>query len=293
MLGTMVSNMMIKPGKSPVFNSPGDFGLDYEDVAFQASDGVTLRGWLIKGGTGKVIIQSHFGVQCSRAGYTPKGKGMIKMWKEDISFLGHARHLSEQGYTVLMYDFRNHGESGLGTVPWISWGPEEAKDVIAAVDFIAEHPLYGDAQVGLLSICMGTGASTYAYGMGDQGLSRYPNVKAMLAVQPLSYEAFVKAFGMPGFLNRAGGRISLDRLGFDLNERSFLPDVKCITVPTMVMQNKNDPWADLEFVERYFDELRVERELLWLDLAKSRAAAYAYLPQHPEKIAGFFGRHMK
>ena len=88
MFGKMVSNLMIKPGNSPVFNHPKDFGLNYEDVEFQASDGVTLRGWLIKGGTDKVIIQSHFGVQCSRAGYTPKGKGMIKMWKADISFLG-------------------------------------------------------------------------------------------------------------------------------------------------------------------------------------------------------------
>ena len=63
----MISDMMIKPGQSPVFNKPADFGLDYEDVSFSARDGVTLRGWLIKGGTDKIIIQSNFGVQCSRA----------------------------------------------------------------------------------------------------------------------------------------------------------------------------------------------------------------------------------
>ena len=86
MFAKMVSDMMIKPGSSPVFDRPADFGLDYEDVEFKTRDGVTLRGWLIKGGTDKVIIETHFGVQCSRSGYTPKGKGMIKMWKEDISF---------------------------------------------------------------------------------------------------------------------------------------------------------------------------------------------------------------
>ena len=32
MFGKMVSNMMIKPGNSPVFNNPKDLGLDYEDV---------------------------------------------------------------------------------------------------------------------------------------------------------------------------------------------------------------------------------------------------------------------
>ena len=140
MFGKMVSNLMIKPGNSPVFNHPNDLGLNHEDVEFKASDEVIFRGWLIRGGTDKVIIQSHFGAQCSRVGYTPKGKGMIKMWKEDISFLRQAQYLSGQDYTVFMYDMRNHGESDLGTCPWVSWGPEEGKDVIAAVDYISRHP---------------------------------------------------------------------------------------------------------------------------------------------------------
>jgi pimeloyl-ACP methyl ester carboxylesterase len=275
-----------------VFNSPADFGLEYQDVEFKASDGVALRGWLIPGGDDKVVIQSHFGVQCSRAGYTPEGKGLIKMWKEDISFLRQARYLNEQGHTVLMYDMRNHGESDPGTCPWVSWGPEEAKDVIAAVDFISSHPVYREASIGLLSVCMGAVASTYAYGMGDQGLSRYSNIKAMIAVQPLHYREFVRAFGMPGFLNRAGNKKSLERLGFDLNTRTFMPDVKHIAVPTLVMQNRNDPWTDLDFVRRYHDELRVDKELLWLDLSKDRAAAYDYLGTAPDKIAAFFAKHI-
>lgn len=292
MFGKMVSNLMIKPGNSPVFNSPEEFSLNYEDVEFKAGDGVTLRGWLINGGKDKVVIQSHFGVQCSRSGYTPRGKGIIKMWKEDISFLRQARYLSEKGYTVLMYDMRNHGESDPGTCPWVSWGPEEAKDVIAAVDFISRHPDYKDAGIGMLSICMGAAASTYAYGMGDKGLKAYPNIKAMIAVQPLHYKEFVKAFGMPSFLNRAGSMVSLERTGIDLNTRTFMPDVKHINVPTMVVQNRNDEWTDLDFVQTYYDELQVEKEILWLELSKKRAAGYDYLGSSPEVLADFFDRYL-
>mgnify|MGYP003564740946 CR=1 FL=1 len=292
MLGKMVSNLMIKPGNSPVFNSPEEYRLNYQDVKFQASDGVTLRGWLINGGADKVVIQSHFGVQCSRAGYTPKGKGMIKMWKEDISFLRQAKYLSEKGYTVLMYDMRNHGESDLGTCPWVSWGPEEAKDVIAAVDFISHHSDHKDASIGLLSICMGASASTYAYGMSDKGLQSYSKIKAMIAVQPLHYKEFVKAFGMPGFLNRAGSKVSLERTGIDLNTKTFIPDVKHITVPTLVVQNKNDEWTDLDFVQGYYDELQVEKEMLWLELSKKRAAGYDYIGSSPEMLADFFDRYL-
>ena len=48
MLGNMISNMMVKPGQSPLFDSPEAHGLAYENVAFKAEDGTTLRGWLIK-----------------------------------------------------------------------------------------------------------------------------------------------------------------------------------------------------------------------------------------------------
>ena len=291
MFGKMVSNMMIKPGQSPVFNKPSDFGLDYQDVSFTSSDGVTLSGWLVGSATDKVIIQSHFGVQCSRAGYTPKGKGFIKMWKDDISFIRQAKHLVDDGYSVLMYDMRNHGESDLGTCPWVSWGPEEAKDAIAAVSFVTGHDELKNANIGLLSICMGASATTYAYGMVG-GLQTVPNIKAMIAVQPLHYKEFVKAFGMPGFLNNAGLRISQERLGFDLNEKTFISDVGSITVPTMVMQNKNDPWTDIDFVNAFYDGLQVEKEMLWLDLSKSRAAAYDNLGQSPEPLSKFFSKYL-
>jgi len=292
MFGKLVSDLMIKPGNSPVFDKPENYDLDYEDVEFKTSDGVTLRGWLIKGGKDKVVIQSHFGVQCSRAGYTPQGKGMIKMWKQDITFLRHAKYLQEQGYSILMYDMRNHGDSNQGTNPWISWGSEEAKDVIAAVDFITQHAEYNHALIGLLSICMGAVASTYAYGMGEDGLRKYSNIRAMVAVQPLHYREFVKAFGMPRFLANAGDKISYKRLGIDLNTKTFLPDVKNISVPTLVVQNSNDPWTDLDFVQKYYDDLQVEKDLMMLDLSKDRAAAYDYLGTSPQALVDFFDRYL-
>jgi len=291
MIVNYLADMMVKPGKSPVFNDPKDCGLDYEDVTFKTSDGVNLSGWLIKGGTDKVIIQSHFGVQCSRAGYTPKDKGLITLWKTDISFLNQAKYLVNAGYSVLMYDFRNHGNSETGTCPWISWGSEESKDVIAAVDFITNRPDFTDSKIGLLSICMGAGSTTYAYGV-ENGLQDYKKIQALIAVQPLLYQDFVKAMGVPNFLAHRVNSFNRQRTGFDLNTTSFLPNVKSITVPTMVIQNENDPWTNIDFVKQYYNELTVEKEILWLDLAKQRAAAYDYVGKSPEKILEFFGKHL-
>ena len=291
MLTKYLSDMMVKPHQSPLFDNPAHYDLDYEDVSFQTRDGVTIRGWLIKGGHEKIIIQSHFGVQCNRAGYCPDGKGLIKPWKQDISFLRQARQLVEMGYSVLMYDMRNHGESDLGTTPWITWGPEEAKDIIAAVDFVSAHQDYKKSKIGLLSICMGSAISTYAYGMED-GLRSRKNVKAMIAVQPLQYQKFVDAFGLPSFLQKAGAKLNQKRTGIDMVTTSFLPNVSEITVPTLVIQNKNDPWTDMDFVKSYYDGLTVEKDLIWVDLQKNRFAAYDHLGQNPQGIFDWFDKHM-
>lgn len=291
MIGKLIADMMIKPGKSPVFSHPKDFNLDYEDVTFKASDGVTLSGWLIKGGTDKVIIQSHFGVQCSRAGYSPKVQGMVKMWDEDIQFLNQAKYFVEAGYSILMYDLRNHGESEAGTCPWITWGPEESKDVLAAVDFISNHPTYKDCSIGMFSICMGQSSTTLAYGI-EGGLQNYKNIKAMISVQPLSYAKFVKAFGIPKFMANWANKPLQERTGIDFSTNTYMPSVKNITVPTLVIQNRQDPWTSLEEVEQYYQELTVEKEMLWLDLDKKRAAAYDWIGKNPKPILTWFNKHM-
>ncbi|MEO1522795.1 MAG: alpha/beta fold hydrolase [Cyanobacteria bacterium J06633_2] len=291
MFGNMISNMMVKPFQSPLFDSPTNYNLDYEDVEFKARDGVTLRGWLINGGKERVIIQSHFGVQCNRGGWSPKGKGPIKPWKEDIKFLRQAKYLSEHGYSVLVYDLRGHGESDLGTIPWVSWGPEEAKDIIAAVDYVSTHPNFENASIGLLSICMGAASTTYAYGLSD-GLVSRENVKALIAVQPLLYSYFVKALGLPGFMERSSANVSRQRLGFDMAKPNFIDDAPNINVPTLVMQNKNDPWTNIDMVHSYYNALTVEKEMRMLDLDASRFAAYDYLGCAPEAFIGWFDKHL-
>ena len=100
MFGSIIANSMIKPHQSPLFDDPKDYGLDYEAVTFEAADGVRLSGWLIKGSKDKVIIQSHFGVQCCRSGYTLEGKGWLKGYDREIRFLRQAIYHNEAGYTV-------------------------------------------------------------------------------------------------------------------------------------------------------------------------------------------------
>lgn len=293
MFGKAISNLMIQPGKSPVFETPDKYGLEYEDVTFKASDGVLLSGWLVKGGTNKVIIQSHFGVQCSRCGFTQEGKGMMKntLWTSDIHFLKQAKYLVEAGYSVLMYDLRNHGNSGAGKTPWVTWGIEERKDVLAAVDFISSHEVYSNADIGLLSICMGGSSTTFAYGL-EPVLKDNPKVKSMIIVQPLTYDYFVQAMELPGFLVNSGNKYNQEKRGVDLTGDSFLPYAKDISVPTLVIQNQNDPMTNMDMVKQFYNDLQTEKEILWLDLEKKRGAAYDWITRNPENILGWFNKYL-
>ncbi|MGD1845261.1 MAG: alpha/beta hydrolase [Salibacteraceae bacterium] len=292
MFGKQISDLMIKPGKSPVFETPDQYGLDYEDVTFQTSDGVTLSGWLLKGGTDKVIVQSHFGVQCSRCGFTQEGKGMMKnaLWTSDIHFLEHAQYLVAAGYSVLMYDMRNHGNSQ--QTGWVSWGKVERIDVVAAVRYVSEHPNFQQANIGLLSICMGQGASVFAFGM-EKEMQSFARLKTMISVQPLTYDYFVKAMGLPSFLINSGNKYNKKHRDTDLTGDSFLPYVKSVSVPTLVIQNENDPMTNIDMVKRFYRALTVEKEMLWLDLEKKRGAAYAWLGNNPKPILNWFDKYIK
>ena len=72
-----------------------------------------------------------------------------------------------------------------------------------------------------------------------------------------------------------------------------MPHVKHISVPTLVIQNRNDPWTNIELIEQYYNELSVEKEMLWLELSKKRPAAYDWIGKHPEKILEWFGKYVR
>lgn len=288
----LVADSVTMPGNSPVLKSPSDWGLDFDDVSFVTSDSVMLRGWLLKGASDKVIVFSHFGIQSSRSGYTPKGKGAFKPYKKEIEYLNTMKHLVNNGYSVLMYDMRNHGLSDSGICPYITGGLEESKDVIAAVKFLTDQPEYKDCKIGLLAYCNGSNATTYAFG-AENGLHDYNNIKAYIAVQPMfSNATFLECYGIPNKKVEKANELNITRGGMDLYNSSW-PFITSINVPTMVAQGIEDPWTDMEKVNDFYRQLLVEKEMFWMEGIDERLAGYHYFDHSPEKMLEFFGKYMK
>jgi len=97
-------------------HSPAEYGLAFENISFQTSDGLTLRGWLVPGRDPErvvVILHGHSGSIDYDLQYVPT--------------------LHAAGYNVLQFDFRAHGRSqGRAT----TFGYLERLDVQGAARFL-------------------------------------------------------------------------------------------------------------------------------------------------------------
>ena len=109
----------------------------YEPVAFDATDGLRLRGWFHPSRNGATVLLVH------------GGNG------DRTGALAHARVLERHGYGVLVYDARGRGESE-GSPSGYGWG--WSKDVEGALDYLARRADVDPARIAGLGLSTGADA---------------------------------------------------------------------------------------------------------------------------------------
>lgn len=122
------------PRKPVVFpRREGELAL-MEKVEFTTSDQLKLYGWYIPSRNRAAIVIAH-GFGNNRA-----------------SMMFEARLFAQQGYGVLLYDARAHGESE-GSL--VTWGDHERRDIRAALDFVSARPDVDPDRIGALAFSLG------------------------------------------------------------------------------------------------------------------------------------------
>ncbi|MCH8320569.1 MAG: alpha/beta fold hydrolase, partial [Acidobacteria bacterium] len=148
LLSYWVSGFGTRPPERRLTDTPADYGNDFIDVEFPSRDGLMLRGWLMKGEETKpTLIFGH---------------GLFRSRREGLE---RGSALNKRGFSVLLFDFRNHGESdGRST----SLGFLERLDVLGAYDFLKEKR--ERRRFVLLGVSMGAVAVIHAAGDFQQDL---------------------------------------------------------------------------------------------------------------------------
>ena len=290
----IIANSFLYPKRQPMVKNPSDYGLKYEDVKIKTKDGVELAAWLIKG-TGKgIIIFGHPGT-FTKYGYSLKHESIMKSrYKKDVEFIPTAKHLVDAGYSVLMYDQRNHGVSG--STP--NKGPHDLPknvylDAVAVAKYVAENPEFKGQDIGLMAVCMNSMINMIAMSKASNEM-RKMNIKAMTVIQPHGIDLFFKNFGLPNWVINRANSVYKKKGVTEMAGWNPIPYAKNIFVPVLFVQNVNDPWSDMKHVKEIYNAIPTDKEAIWIDEEeKHRFHTYNWFNNNPEPLINFFKKYLK
>ena len=290
-----IAGSVIHLNRQPVPKNPKNYGMDFENIEFKTSDGVNIDGWLIPGSLKKLVIMTHVG-GLTKYGSTVTYKNPTKLYDKEIEFLLTARHLHEKGYWVLMFDFRNHGESGADPNRGIAGvGLEEYRDVVAAMNFIKGRDELRDMNVGFVSFCMGANSTIIAMSKVPRA---FRNVKCLFAVQPISMEVFLRTY-VSQLLTPVGAKLLLPmvkqfivwRGAHPLGEMSSQGICQGFKGADHVRSGQERPLDRDERHPGFYEGTPDNpKDFFWIENTTHRFESYSYFQDKPEKMLEWIGR---
>ncbi len=151
------------PPKKALQTTPAAVGLSYEPVSFVSrQDGLVLQGWLLTSPENRLTVICSHGYRQNRE-------------QADVPLMPLAKVLVEHGMNVLLFDYRNSGESA-GQMT--SVGQYEVRDLLGAVDYVHSHQEL-NPKVALLGFSMGAATAILAG-------AEEPTVAAVVADAPFA-----------------------------------------------------------------------------------------------------------
>jgi len=271
-LSFLVTRATTCPSDELLIDTPASYGVKYREVEFSSRDGLTLKGWLTEGTKSKpTIIACH---------------GLFRSRQE---LLERSCRLAEEGFSVLLFDFRSHGKSDDES---ISLGLLESWDVLGAYDFLKQTE--GRQQVVLMGVSMGAVAVLHA---AEQ---IQPDLRALLVDSPflslkdtLTHHAKL-FFGLPSFpfvdlFIWNMGRIN----GYEAEDLDTLAAVRSLRdVPVLMLHGQDDRRIPLSTAQTIFQGIPSEQKKIVVFQGASHGAAYRSDPElYLAEVLGFLGEH--
>jgi dipeptidyl aminopeptidase/acylaminoacyl peptidase len=266
----LVTDAGTRPVDKRLTETPATFGAEFKDVEFQTADDVTISAWLLPSRQKKATIIFSHGLFRSRRELLERA---VELWK--------------LGYGALLYDSRNHGDSGKASV---SLGYYERLDAKAAVRFLRDEikttnqiVLYGISMGAVTALMAAAETPEVAAVVSDSAFLSFEDTTSHHIRVFLHLPAFPLANELRYFIER--------RANFDGKKLNALEAVKNIQVPIFFISGKNDKRMPPDITEALYNAARSEKkDLLIIDGTQTAIHGHAYQAapkEYIERIAQF------
>lgn len=214
------------PERGP--KTPEAVGLQVLPAEFASSDGIPLKGWWNPGDAAKPVVIFSHGLNRSR-----------------LEMLERAAESNRRGYGVLLFDLRNHGESGRA---YTTLGIHESRDICAAGGFV-KGKAPGRPQV-LWGVSMGASSALIA-AKHCPGFAAAISDSSFLSFRETVAHHLGLYFRLPAFpiANLIVATTGL-RMGLDPDDGDVEQAVKDINIPILFIAGSNDRRMPPELADR-------------------------------------------
>jgi alpha-beta hydrolase superfamily lysophospholipase len=284
---------LVAPPRQPLWANPSHMGLPFEIVQFPARDSVRLSGWFVPGAGG--VLESRTTVilvhdwTWNRLGDAAADLIADFSGTTPVELLRLTYALHQEGFNVLMYDQRNHGESA--THPPVTFGQSEANDLLGAVSYLSRRDDVDEQKIAAIGFSMGANAILYALPQTDQ-------IRAAIAVQPTTVSTYAARYAED--LLGTSGKVILPLVE---SAYAMLTGVRLKAIqpafaaagggatPVLFIQSKSDKWGSMEDVNRLKAATPYGEGPLYVD-GTHRYEGYQYLIENPKVAVAFFERNI-
>ena len=214
--------------------TPDAVGLSVTPVEFASQDGISLRGWWNAGDASKPVIVFVHGLNRSR-----------------LEMLERAADANHRGYGVLLFDLRNHGESGRA---YTTIGIFESRDVCAASQYVKNQ----DARRAQIAWGVSMGASSAILAAKQcPGFSAIISDSSFLSFRDTIAHHLTLLFRLPAFpIANLIVAITRYRLGLDPEDGNVEAAVRVLDTPILFIAGGADRRMPPALAERMFREAR-------------------------------------
>jgi uncharacterized protein len=278
-VGYLISQEMMRPkrkrNRTSLLNDfVPEINYTLESCTFNSYDDCPLSAILLRPekSNGKIILICH---------------GIRHDKRSGIRFV---QYLLKDGYTLMLMDFRNHGESG-GRIT--TYGYHEKEDLRAAVRYLRSQGLSGS--LGVLGASMGAAVALQA-AAGFEDIQALVLDSPFASLEEIAFEQTIGVTKLPRFALYLPMQLACLWIrfveNFPISEVSPLLSARSVKCPIFLIHGDADSKIGAHHSRQIF-EIASDPKELWICDGAGHLGTYLKDPQEYQKrVLNFFQQHL-